>query len=196
MGLHTSRAPAKAILAQPAPTGVRGTQAAAAPTPRTFPSTQGRPCPHTSPCSLPGSIIFGFHMRRIKIFGMAVFGLFPVVLGLGLTWLYAYIATVAGAYDNSPPETQARRRCSAPPARSPPAPATQPAACCQPLHKLAGRVPRLLGRPPPRCRPAPSLPPWHSPSPPHSLNPFPLLLSTLSLCFFRFLCSAAEVLHH
>jgi nucleobase transporter 1/2 len=45
-------------------------------------------------------------MRRIKIFGMAVFGLFPVVLGLGLTWLYAYIATVAGAYDNSPPETQ------------------------------------------------------------------------------------------
>ena len=35
-----------------------------------------------------------------------IFGLFPVILGLGLTWLYAYIATVAGAYDNSSPETQ------------------------------------------------------------------------------------------
>lgn len=37
---------------------------------------------------------------------LAVFGLFPVILGLGLTWLYAYIATVAGAYDNASPETQ------------------------------------------------------------------------------------------
>ncbi|EFN51042.1 hypothetical protein CHLNCDRAFT_141545 [Chlorella variabilis] len=51
-------------------------------------------------------IFFAFHLRRVKIFGLAVFGLFPVILGLGLTWLYAYIATVAGAYDNASPETQ------------------------------------------------------------------------------------------
>lgn len=35
-----------------------------------------------------------------------MFALFPVILGLGLTWLYAYIATVAGAYDNSSEATQ------------------------------------------------------------------------------------------
>ncbi|KAL4853742.1 Nucleobase-ascorbate transporter 1 [Chlorella vulgaris] len=51
-------------------------------------------------------IIFAFHMKRVKIFGLAVFALFPVILGLGLTWLYAYIATVAGAYDNSSEATQ------------------------------------------------------------------------------------------
>lgn len=40
---------------------------------------------------------------------LAFFGLFPVVLGIGLTWLYAYVFTVAGVYDNASPETQARR---------------------------------------------------------------------------------------
>lgn len=40
---------------------------------------------------------------------LAFFGLFPVVLGIGLTWLYAYIFTIAGVYDGASPETQARR---------------------------------------------------------------------------------------
>lgn len=37
-----------------------------------------------------------------------VFGLFPVLLGLGLSWLYAYIFTVAGVYDNASADTQVR----------------------------------------------------------------------------------------
>lgn len=37
-----------------------------------------------------------------------MFGLFPVLLGLGLTWLYAYIFTVAGVYDGASANTQAR----------------------------------------------------------------------------------------
>ncbi|KAL4459050.1 hypothetical protein ABPG75_013915 [Micractinium tetrahymenae] len=51
-------------------------------------------------------ILFAFHLRRVRIFGWPVFGLFPVLLGLGLTWLYAYIFTVAGVYDGTSPETQ------------------------------------------------------------------------------------------
>lgn len=51
-------------------------------------------------------ILFGFHMRRVQICGLAVFGLFPVILGIGVTWLYAYIFTVAGVYDSASPETQ------------------------------------------------------------------------------------------
>lgn len=51
-------------------------------------------------------IAFAFHMRNVKIFGMAVFGLFPVLLGLGLTWLYAFVFTVSGVYDGASAETQ------------------------------------------------------------------------------------------
>ncbi|KAL4431929.1 hypothetical protein ABPG77_000196 [Micractinium sp. CCAP 211/92] len=51
-------------------------------------------------------ILFAFHMRRVRIFGWPVFGLFPVLLGLGLSWLYAYIFTVAGVYDNASADTQ------------------------------------------------------------------------------------------
>ena len=40
---------------------------------------------------------------------MAIFGLFPVLLGLGLTWLYAFIFTVAGVYDGASAETQVGR---------------------------------------------------------------------------------------
>lgn len=51
-------------------------------------------------------IVFAFHMRNIKIFGLPVFSLFPVLLGLGITWLYAFIMTEAGVYSNSSPSTQ------------------------------------------------------------------------------------------
>lgn len=61
-----------------------GTSQASAPSP----AAPSLPCPH--PCR--------FHL----------FALFPVVLGLGLTWLYAAIFTWAGVYDNSSPQTQAR----------------------------------------------------------------------------------------
>lgn len=30
--------------------------------------------------------LFAFHLRRVTIFGLPVFSLFPVFLGLGLTW--------------------------------------------------------------------------------------------------------------
>jgi hypothetical protein len=40
---------------------------------------------------------------------MAVFGLFPVLLGLGLTWLYAFVFTVSGVYDGASAETQVGR---------------------------------------------------------------------------------------
>ncbi|KAI7844268.1 hypothetical protein COHA_002066 [Chlorella ohadii] len=51
-------------------------------------------------------IVFGFHLRRVQICGLAFFGLFPVILGIGLTWLYAYIFTIAGVYDNASAATQ------------------------------------------------------------------------------------------
>ena len=56
---------------------------------------------------------------------LAVFALFPVVLGLGITWLYAYIFTVAGVYDSSSPQTQVRaagRQALRAAARRPPMP--------------------------------------------------------------------------
>lgn len=52
-------------------------------------------------------VLFGFYLNRVTIFRAPIFGLFPVVLGLGLTWLYAYIFTVAGVYDGASAETQA-----------------------------------------------------------------------------------------
>ena len=43
------------------------------------------------------------HAGRCRL---AFFGLFPVILGIGLTWLYAYIFTIAGVYDNASAATQ------------------------------------------------------------------------------------------
>ncbi|GAB4815990.1 hypothetical protein N2152v2_003036 [Parachlorella kessleri] len=51
-------------------------------------------------------LAFSLYMRRLKIFGMPIFAMFPVILAIGITWLYAYIMTVAGVYDDSKPETQ------------------------------------------------------------------------------------------
>lgn len=45
---------------------------------------------------------------------LSFFSLFPVVLGIGLTWLYAWIFTIAGVYDSASPETQVRGLSAAP----------------------------------------------------------------------------------
>ena len=55
-------------------------------------------------------IIFSQYLKGIKIFGFRFFELFPVVLGLGITWVYAVILTKAGVYDHSPTLTQASCR--------------------------------------------------------------------------------------
>lgn len=79
---------------------------------------------------------------------VAVFGLFPVVLGLGLTWLYAFIFTAAGVYDGAAAETQvlhggepastASLPCSgALKAHHPDGPPCRPPHCTMPCRKPA-----------------------------------------------------------
>ena len=33
-------------------------------------------------------IAFSLYMRRLKVFGMPIFAMFPVILAIGITWLY------------------------------------------------------------------------------------------------------------
>lgn len=56
-------------------------------------------------------ILFSQYMRNIaiplpRIGKMRIFELFPVILAIIVTWVYAVIVTEAGAYDNASPSTQ------------------------------------------------------------------------------------------
>jgi nucleobase transporter 1/2 len=46
------------------------------------------------------TVIFSQYMKKVKIMGNSIFALFPIVLAIAVTWIYASILTAAGVWDD------------------------------------------------------------------------------------------------